>query len=71
MHTELSLEQRVAALEEEVATLKRRLEELLPKKDENWIEKISGSMKDFPEWEEVARLGAEIRRADRPADDDE
>lgn len=65
MHDQISLDQRVDALEDEVAALKKRLEQPVPIDGGSWIEKIAGSMKDFPEFDEVARLGAEIRRADR------
>ncbi len=32
----------------------------------NWIEKITGSFKDDPEFAEILRLGREIRKAERP-----
>jgi hypothetical protein len=68
MSEELTIEQRLTALEKEVAQLKICLEQFVaPKK--NWLEQISGSMEKYPEFGEVLRLGAEIRRADRPADD--
>lgn len=68
-----SLEQRVAAFEKNVAAIIHRLDEQPPKKqdDDDWIEKRSGSMKDNPEFDEVLRLGAEIRRAGRPPDDEQ
>jgi hypothetical protein len=57
-----SLEERVAAVERELAVLRV----LLPQKidPKNWIEKLTGSMKDFPEFDEVLRLGREIRQAE-------
>ena len=58
-----TLEQRVAALEREVAELKRRL--ALSQGKKNWIEAITGSMKDYPEFEEVVRLGREYRRSQK------
>jgi uncharacterized Zn finger protein len=59
-----ALEQRVSALEKEVAELKRHVK---PRESaRNWVERISGSFKDDPEFEEVIRLGREIREADRP-----
>lgn len=64
-----SIEERLAVVERELAELKTRLP---PEREpENWIEKISGSMKDFPEFDEVLRLGREFRKADRPNDDDD
>jgi hypothetical protein len=67
MSQERTLEQRLAALEREVVQLKQRLDQLAP--GENWVDRVTGSMKDFPEFGEVLRLGAEIRRADRPTDE--
>ncbi len=67
MSQETTLEERVKVLEQEVADLKQRLLELSFRG--TWLEKVSGSMKDYPEFEEVLRLGAEIRAADRPPDD--
>ena len=64
-----SLEERVQALEEEVAALKKWLEAETPK-HVNWIERITGTFESDPEFAEIVRLGAEIRRADRPTDDD-
>jgi hypothetical protein len=61
-----TLEQRVTALEAEVAALKQRVTTMHPGAD--WLEHLSGSMKDYPEFEEVVRLGREIRRADSPED---
>ena len=57
-----TLEQRVATIEKEVAELKDRVfhsDETRP-----WYKKMIGSMKDYPEFEEVVRLGGEIRKAD-------
>lgn len=63
-------EERLALLEREVAELKLRLNQLSAPKA-NWIEKVCGSMKDYPEFDEVVKYGAEIRRADRPTDEPE
>jgi hypothetical protein len=64
-----SIEERLALVERELAELKTRLPP--GPKPENWVEKISGSMKDYPEFDEVLRLGREMRQADRPKDDEE
>lgn len=58
-----SVEDRLSALETEVALLRKKLAP-----DPNWISKISGSMQDYPEFDEVLRLGREIRKADRPSE---
>ena len=61
MPDNLSLEQRVTALESELAKVKRRLE--LSNSKGNWVDELSGSMKSFPEFEEVVRLGREFRES--------
>jgi hypothetical protein len=63
-----TLTERVAALEREVAFLKMRLIQLTTPAD--WLDRISGSMKDEPAFAEAMRMAAEIRRSDRPSDDD-
>ena len=57
-----SLEERLAAVERELAEIRGQLP--LKTETKNWIEQISGSMKDFPEFDEVLRLGREIRQAE-------
>lgn len=54
-----SYEQRLEALEREVAEIRRRLTSLPP--NGNWVDEISGSMKQHPEFDEVVRLGREFR----------
>jgi hypothetical protein len=58
-----NVERRLAALEQEVAELKRRIPGA-GKPD--WRQRVAGSFKDEPEFDEVLRLGREIRQADRP-----
>lgn len=64
-----SIEQRLAAVEQAVVEIQRRLARFEP--DADWIERVTGSMEGRPEFEEVLRLGREIRCEDRPADLDE
>jgi len=62
MSQAVTLEQRVATIEKDVAELKDRVyrsEAARP-----WYGKMIGSMKDYPEFEEVVRLGREIRKSD-------
>lgn len=63
----MTVEQRLTELEKEVAALKLQMN---PRKngEENWVDKISGSMKDNPAFEEAMKLAAEILRADQPKD---
>jgi hypothetical protein len=58
-----TVEQRLAALEHEIAELKQRFP-VAAKPD--WRQRVAGSFKDEPEFDEVLRLGREIRQADRP-----
>lgn len=57
------LEQRVAVLEQNRAELKRRVS--LSEAKNDWIKAVAGSMKDYPEFEEVVRLGREYRRSQK------
>lgn len=66
----ITLEERPAALESEVARLKQghrqAVEAAAP-----WWERRFGAFKDDPAYEEAVRLGAEYRRSQpTPADDD-
>jgi hypothetical protein len=63
-----TLEQRVALLEREVEEMRRQL----PRHESTceWLQRVSGSFKDDPEFEEIVRLGREFREADRPKDDE-
>lgn len=63
-----TIEERLAKLEKEVAELKAEIERQNSK--ENWIKKIEGSFKDDPEFDEIIRLGREIREADRLENDE-
>ncbi len=59
----LTIEDRLAAVEREIAELKRRLpaEQL----QDDWVDAMSGVFADDPEFDEVVRLGREMREADR------
>jgi uncharacterized small protein (DUF1192 family) len=59
----ISLEERLTALESELRTLKDEVRSLSSGKSKtNWIEQVSGSMAEFPDFDEVVRLGAEWRK---------
>lgn len=60
-----TIERRLAQVEIELAELQARMKSLGASK-EHWIDAISGSFKDDPEFEEIVRLGKAIRDADRP-----
>ncbi|MEX0642684.1 MAG: hypothetical protein WD468_08280 [Pirellulales bacterium] len=61
MASQFSLEKRLEALEREVAQIKLRLAS--PQSNGNWVDEIAGSMKPFPEFDEVVRLGREFRES--------
>ena len=66
----VTLEERVAALETEVARLKQELaNESQPKKP--WWEQIRGTFKNDPDYLEAMRLGREYRESLRPTDAEE
>jgi hypothetical protein len=59
-----SLEQRVADLETEVATLKRKLATL--DMTTPWWEQIAGTFENDPIYEKAMQLGREYRQSLRP-----
>jgi hypothetical protein len=62
-----TLEQRVAALERDVRALKLKGQAQLFSKanpNPNWVEEVAGSMKDFPEFDEVRKIMREMREAE-------
>lgn len=62
-----TIEVRLAKVERELAILKARTGESGTK--DNWIEKITGSFKDDPDFEEIVRLGKEMRDAELPEEE--
>ncbi len=69
MNANLTIEGRLEAVEHAVAEIKRELDSRSPSPD--WLDQIIGSFKDEPAFDEVIRLGREIRKADRSVEDDE
>jgi hypothetical protein len=65
MSQSLTIERRLSQVERDIADLKSQVKHLRPKK-ENWIDQITGTFQDDPEFEEILRIGSEIRQADRP-----
>ncbi|MBI1829891.1 MAG: hypothetical protein HYR84_00405 [Planctomycetes bacterium] len=64
---EATLEQRVTAVEVAV----RELQEAMTKRNPcaDWLDRVIGTMKDEPAFDEVLAHGRAIRDADRPAED--
>ncbi len=64
--TQATLEQRVQALENAVHELQDALNARKPAPD--WLDRVVGSMKGEPAFDEVLAYGRAIRQADRPED---
>jgi hypothetical protein len=62
-----TLEQRMTALEVAVRELQEAMRARIPAPD--WLDRMIGSMKDEPAFDEVQAHGLAIRQADRPTDD--
>ncbi len=69
MENSRSIEERVRILEQQVADLQARVGPA--PKGGNWVERISGRFEDDPDFQEILRLGRELRRADRETELDE
>jgi hypothetical protein len=59
-----TVEQRLAQLEREVAILKTQFPN-----QTKWIAEITGICKDDPDFDEIVRLGKELRDAEPPDQD--
>jgi hypothetical protein len=64
---ESALEQRMTALKDAMRELQKAMKARNPAPD--WLDRVIGSMKDEPAFDEVLAYGRAIRQADRPADD--
>jgi hypothetical protein len=56
-----TVEERLSALESEMIVLKRRLADM--SKPRPWLDEVAGSMDNWPEFEDVLRLGREFRQS--------
>ncbi|PHJ56756.1 hypothetical protein VF14_33705 [Nostoc linckia z18] len=63
MSTNISLEERLAAVEAAVTELQKQVSASQPT---NWLKKITASFKDEPAFEEVLAYGRAIRQRDEP-----
>jgi hypothetical protein len=68
MDNSSTIEARLSALERQMEEVRREIDR--QRKEGNWIEKITGSFKDDPDFGEIIRLGREARQADRLMDDE-
>lgn len=60
-----TLEERMTAMEQEIARLKLELQAVKPQETIPWWQQISGVFKDCPEFDEAMRLGREWRESQR------
>jgi hypothetical protein len=60
-----TIEERLIALEREVELLKKMDGR---RSNRDWISAVIGSFADDPEFDEIVRLGRELRGLDRPKD---
>jgi hypothetical protein len=68
MAPDMSIEQRLTAVETAVAEIQRRLANETPV--QNWLERFTGAFKDEPAFAEVVAHGRALRLADRPQEGD-
>ena len=61
-----TIEKRLEDVERQLAALRGVVKSL--KSDPNWISSIAGTFKDDPEFDEVLRLGKELRNAEPPVE---
>jgi len=69
MLNEAQIEQRLRAVENAISELRQYSFVRPPAAD--WLEQISGSLKDDPAFEQVLEYGRQMRHADRPPDETE
>jgi hypothetical protein len=62
--SQATIEQRLAAVEREVAELRSLI--ILTSPPADWLEKVTGSVTDEAAFREVLELGRSFRLADRP-----
>ncbi len=66
---EATLEQRITALEDAMSELREATRVRAPASD--WLDKVIGSLKNEPAFDEILALGRAIRQSDRPSEDQE
>ncbi len=63
---QVHVEERLTALEQAVRELKEAMNTRVSAPD--WLDRVIGSMKDEPAFDDVLAYGQAIRQADRPAE---
>jgi hypothetical protein len=62
MPAETLIDDRLKSLERDVADLKQHL--MQKNSTDNWLDRLAGSMKDEPDFDQVLELGKELRRSE-------
>jgi hypothetical protein len=65
----LTVEERLTAVERELAEIKRKMIVCTPEGDTPWWEQRFGAFANSPEYELMCQLGREYRESLRPKDD--
>jgi hypothetical protein len=66
-----TLEQRLEALEEQIAELTTAVKEQNSNDEKrDWLQEMWGAFKDDPEFDEVIELGRQYRKSLRPGNDE-
>jgi hypothetical protein len=65
---ESTLDQRMTAIENAMRDLQEQMKGRRTSSD--WLDRVIGSMKDEPAFDDVLAFGRAIRHADRPANDE-
>lgn len=61
-----SIDQRLTIVEKEIAQLKRQTQQPMIDEAEPWYLRQAGRFADDPDFDEIVRLGREIRKAGSP-----
>ena len=61
MADQQTIEERLTQVEQELAEIKRRLAQ--GSEGQSWVERIAGTFKDDPEFDEIVKLGRDFRKS--------
>jgi len=67
MSANANIEQRLEAVEMELARLREAIE--TPSSKKSWIDQIAGSMAEYPEFDEVVEYGRQFRASQKDAEE--
>ncbi|MFN6128963.1 MAG: hypothetical protein ACK6DC_09410 [Planctomycetota bacterium] len=61
-----SVEERLTKIEKEIEAIKTKIP--ADESKTNWLNKVNGTFRNDPDFDEIIRLGKEFRDSDRPKD---